>query len=251
MEGMSKVFEQTDRLGEVVVQFPNAGRVFQRFGLDYCCRGNRNIEEAARQEGVDPMEVVADLNAAYGLTKNEKQQVHNWNMESLQALTDYVVNTHHAYLHQTLTPLGELVTKILQVHGVHHGETLEQVHHLYNLFKMDMEEHLIKEEEVEFPAIVRYEEYPDQGLLARISKGVRELEVEHREVGDLLREIRRVTHDYKLPEDACATFSYTYKKLQELEEDTFRHVHLENNVLFPRLEATVAQFTAEVEDVHP
>ncbi|RIV18576.1 iron-sulfur cluster repair di-iron protein [Alicyclobacillaceae bacterium I2511] len=240
MKELGKVFEQTHQLGEVVVQFPGAGEVFQRHGLDYCCRGNRSIAVAAQQAGVDAEGVLAELNAAYRIAENGVHTDHDWQKERLQALMDYVVHTHHAYLHKTMAPLGELVTKILRVHGAHHGETLRQVHQLYNQFKMNMEEHLIKEEEVDFPMIARYEIQPDANSLQAVLNLIQGLEAEHQEVGDLLREIRRVTEDFTLPADACATFSYTYDKLQELESDTFRHIHLENNLLFPRLAASVA-----------
>lgn len=233
------MFQTTDRLGDIVARFPGAGAVLKGQRIDYCCNGDRSIEEAAIAQDIDPTTLLAQVNRAYDKALAEGGKDHDWQIESLEALVDHVLNTHHAYLQKTMPVLSELTSKILRVHGQHHGVELGQVHKLFNAFRTDMEAHMIKEEELVFPLIVEYERAGDKEKLAQAVESIAELEAEHQVAGDLLHQIASVTSEYKIPEDACGTYAYTYEKLEQVEEDTFRHVHLENNILFPRLRAIV------------
>ena len=231
------MFQASDRLGDIVARFPGSGAILKEQHIDYCCNGGRSIEEAAVAQGTDAVALLARVNEGYDRALAEGGKDHDWEVEPLGALVDHVLQTHHVYLQKTMPVLGELTNKILRVHGKHHGEELGRVHKLFNAFRTDMEAHMIKEEERVFPLIVQYERSGDREELEQVVRNIAELEAEHQVAGDLLHEIAHVTSDYHIPEDACGTYAYTYEKLEQVEEDTFRHVHLENNILFPRLRA--------------
>lgn len=239
------MFQTTDTLGEVVARFPDAGTIFTDEKIDFCCRGQRTLGEAAQERQIDPAALVEQVNAAYAGMINEFRQRSDWQEASLESLIRHIVNTHHAYLNQILPELSQMTTKILRVHGARHSDVLAPVHRMFHMLKLDMEQHMIKEEEESFPMIIAYEQHPDRELLMQAIEAVEELESEHRDAGDILKEIRNKTGDYHLPEDACTTFAQTYRRLEELENDMFRHIHMENNILFPRLRATNAEPAAE------
>lgn len=149
-------------------------------------------------------------------------------------LIDYIVSTHHVFVKRILPELSELTTKILRVHGPSHSD-LFKVHKLFHNLKTELEQHLIKEEEILFPMIKEYDEKSSAELLDRINTVMKETEDEHETAGGVLKELRKVTQEYNVPEDGCITYCKTFDKLQELEADLFQHIHLENNILFPRL----------------
>lgn len=158
----------------------------------------------------------------------------DWRKLSSNRLIDHIVNIHHMYLQRELPLLGEFVTKILRVHGREHSE-LAKLHKLFQLMKAELEQHLIAEEETVFPLIKELENNPSLPLAEKTASAIAELEAEHSGVGDLLKEMRAVTDDYELPASACRTYTLTFQKLQELELDLFQHIHLENNILFQRV----------------
>lgn len=237
---MEKVFTASDKLGDIVIKLPKVSEVFKRYNIDFCCGGQRPLAAAVQEQNLNESEILAALNKAYQEAESVKQDANiDWWQESLSDLIDHIVNTHHAYLNQELPRLSENVTKILRVHGVHHGTVLSKVHKLFHSLKMELEQHLIKEEEILFPLIKEFEKNPAAPLLAKIRTTVEEVESEHTAAGDILKELRSITEQYAIPEDSCTTFRLTYEKLEELESDLFQHIHLENNILFPRLEQLI------------
>lgn len=148
-------------------------------------------------------------------------------------LIDYIVNTHHIFLKNTLPEVSELSAKILRVHGPNHNE-LFKVHRLFSNLKTELDQHLIKEEEILFPLIKEYDVNQSSELLEKINTVMKETEDEHEGAGDILKALRKITEDYKVPDDGCTTFRLTYSKIQEIESDLFQHIHLENNILFKR-----------------
>jgi regulator of cell morphogenesis and NO signaling len=160
----------------------------------------------------------------------------DWRLASFDDLVDYIVNTHHDYLYNELPKIGDLTTKILRVHGRSHPE-LAKVHKLFHTLKLELEQHLIKEEQTLFPRIIDYEEDPSLDKLNELLEVIEELEAEDIGTGDFLKELSAITKGYAIPGDVCSTFSLTYQKLKNLELDLFTHIQLENNVLFPRLKS--------------
>lgn len=231
---MEMTFSGTDKIGEVVARFPGASNVFKAYNIDFCCGGNRSLTLVANQQNLNEEEILGKLNQAYELALQLQDKSRDWREAPSEEIIQFVVNTHHAYLNAEMPILSEFVTKILRVHGPSHPE-LSQLHKLYHSLKMELEQHLIKEEEILFPAILAYEENPSEELRLKAASQLDEIDSEHTGAGDILKEMREITSDYTLPEGACRTYTLTFQKLVEMESDLFEHIHLENNILFPRL----------------
>lgn len=242
--GMTGMFSVDTKLGDVVKTFPGAGAILKGYKVDYCCGGERTVKEALTDAEIGPDQLVTELNSAYATMQEEQKEQVDWEAEPLDKFVSYIINTHHAYLQKTLPILSELTTKILRVHGANHSDVLSPVHRVFHLFKMDLEQHMITEETKVFPLISTYAETGDEAVLAKALANIEALEAEHAEAGDLLKQMRELTSDYSVPEDACGTYAYTFQKLEEVEGDMFTHVHLENNVLFPRLQRIGSVTTA-------
>ncbi|KAF0091994.1 MAG: hypothetical protein FD141_178 [Fusobacteria bacterium] len=233
---MSK-FYSGQNIGDIVVEFPKAAEVFKENKVDFCCGGNRPLSEALIEQGLDEKLIMAKINDLYDYQQaNKDNSDKDWREVPTGDLVEHILDTHHAYLWSELPKISEYVTKILRVHGEHHPE-LTQVHKLFHLVKMELEEHLVKEETIQYPAIFKYLENNELVDLEKAVNLVAELEAEHTAAGDVLKELRAVTKDFQVPDDACRSYDLTYLKLKEMESDIFQHIHLENNILFPRLEA--------------
>jgi regulator of cell morphogenesis and NO signaling len=231
---MEMIFDRTSKIGDIVARVPKTSNVLKGYRIDFCCGGNRPISEAIEAHNLIEEEVLQKLNAVYHEVKDAQAETKDWEKESYSELIDHVVNTHHAYLNTELPIISEFVTKILRVHGLNHTE-LSRVHRLFHQLKAEMEHHSIKEEMDAFPLIKDYEKEPKEEKLPLLGQVITALENEHDGAGDILKEIRQITNDFELPEDACTTYRLTFQKLEELESDLFQHIHLENNILFPRV----------------
>lgn len=231
-------FSVSDRVGDIVAALPKAGDVFKQHKIDFCCGGNRPLFEAAKEIGIDAQALASEINQVFMTVQEESSNDVDWTQAPLSRLVDHVLNEHHGYLHRTLPSLGELVTTILRVHGPNHPE-LGIVHRLYNNLKMDFEQHLIKEETLVFPKILEYAKSGSDTALRQAVFAIEELEREHEGTGNILKELRQITKDYQVPADGCGTYHYTFQKLEEVESNTFVHIHLENNILFPRLKECI------------
>lgn len=144
-----------------------------------------------------------------------------------------MIHKHHRYLNEELPQLSPYVTKVLRVHGADQPH-LAKIHKLFHELKMELEQHLIKEETEDFPLILEFEKNPTDENYAKLRKVVDELENEHNHAGNIIKELRKVTNDFTPPEGACGTYRLVYNRLEALESDLFEHIHLENNILFPR-----------------
>ncbi|WP_404452301.1 iron-sulfur cluster repair di-iron protein [Virgibacillus necropolis] len=231
---MEQLFTEQSKTGDIVVKFPMASQVLKRYKIDFCCGGDRPIGEAIDKKQLDKEYILKEINELYNSTIAMQEKQIDWTEKSYNELIDYVVNKHHAYLNQVLPELSGFVTKVYRVHSKNHPE-LSQVFSKFHQLKTELELHLIREEEMIFPKIKAYEQEKKKTVLAEVVESINMLESEHEHSGNLLSEIREVTNDYKLPDGACKTYHLTYLKLQELESDIFNHVHLENNIMFPRL----------------
>ncbi len=234
---MDAFFSSSERIGDIVARFPKAGEIFTGYGIDFCCGGHRTLSEAIVEQGLDEVEVLGRLSKSYQETLGRERKDVDWRQESTADLVDHVLNTHHVFMRRELPQLSDLSTTILRVHGASHGEVLSKVHRLFHNLKMEIDQHLIKEEEIVFPLIRGYAENPTSSQLERIVELNGELMKEHDGAGDVLKELRKVTDQYNVPADGCSTYEMTYRKLKDLESNLFQHIHLENNILFPRFEA--------------
>lgn len=228
------MFTQADTPAQIVNVFPKASDLFKIERIDFCCGGDVPLQKTFNDKAIDGEAILKQLNQDYTDWQASGHEAKDWSTVPLSEIIDHIVYQHHAYLQENLSPIGEFVNKILRVHGMHHPE-LKDLHRLYHAFKLEMEQHSIKEEQEVFPLIKKYESQPNEALLEKIRTANGGLEDEHDEAGNLLKAMRDVTNDFEPPVDACGTYRLTFSRLAELEEETFQHVHLENNILFKRL----------------
>jgi regulator of cell morphogenesis and NO signaling len=228
-------FNSNQKIGEIVTKFPSAADIFKEYKIDFCCGGDRPLITAINEQGVNEAEILNKINASYEkLQSNLYTNNRNWVEAPFDELVDHIVNVHHGYLYENLPKISELTTKILRVHGENHPE-LSKVHKLFHTVKMELDAHLIEEETIQYPAIKEYLRSNSEADLDKSINIINQLQDEHTGAGDILKELRRVTNDFKAPSDGCNTYKLTYAKLEEMESDIFQHIHLENNILFPRL----------------
>ncbi|CAH2214690.1 iron-sulfur cluster repair di-iron protein [Tepidibacter aestuarii] len=232
---MKNVFNINQKIGEIATKFPKAIDIFMSYEIDFCCGGDRPLKEALKEQEMNEKEVIDKLNKYYSEFVNKNNEETDWTKSSMSNLIDYIVQKHHGFMRETLPITNELINKILRVHYVDNGEILSKVHKLFNNLKLELEEHLIKEEEVLFPLIKEYEKNPSKETKEKAIATMNETEDEHDKAGDILKEIRRVTNKYEVPETGCNSFKIAYEKMQEIESDLFKHIHLENNILFEKL----------------
>lgn len=233
---MEQRYNGEEKIGAIVADYPGASNLFKEVKIDFCCGGDRSLLEAIRHKNLDENEILRRLNEGYAsmIGKNALADT-DWRTAPVSDLIDYIVDTHHGYLRKELPLLSEFITKILRVHGGGHPE-IAALYKRFHLVKMELDEHLIAEEEVLFPKLKQLADNPPAEQIERTIGELRDLEADHSDVGDGLRDMREITNDYALPPEACGTYTLAYKKLAELESDLFQHIHLENNVLFPRIE---------------
>lgn len=224
-------FDLNQKIGDIVAEQPEAMNVFKRHKIDFCCGGDRPLAEAIREQNLNPDQILQEL---AGLQPKAENDVLNFREMGAGELADYIVRTHHAFLDKILPELSELSTKILRVHCKRHGDTLFKLHSLVHQLKTALEQHLIKEEAFLFPMLKEYERDPSEPLRRDIERYANETETEHDDAGKILKEMRKLTDEYRAPSDACATYRLTFKRLEELESDLFQHIHLENNILLKR-----------------
>jgi regulator of cell morphogenesis and NO signaling len=230
---MTTTLNLTDSVGDWVTRFPSTSRVFEQHGIDYCCGGGRSLEEACWAERADAQSVLAELAAA--VSQNPDESEADFASKSLTEMCDAIEATHHKYLKAELPRLAELVKKVVSVHGDQH-EWLHRVAGSFQQLQGELVPHMFKEEQVLFPAIRMIERTQSVPAFPFGSVGnpIRMMEHEHDEAGRALKEIRTATSDFTLPDGGCNTFRAMLDGLRELEADLHRHIHKENNVLFPR-----------------
>ena len=228
-------FNLNSKVGEVVTEFPGASEIFKDYRIDFCCGGHRPLSEAIQELNLDSNKLLSRLNSEYELMKDRLENASNRMQDlSISDLIDHIVNKHHSYLWANLPKLSQLTTLILRVHGSEHPE-LSQVHKQFNLVRMELEEHMIKEETEQYPALKKFcdnESIEDLKIAASL---IDSLEDEHLAAGNILKELRAASGDFLVPSDTCETYELTYKILEEMESDVFEHIHLENNILFPKI----------------
>ncbi|CAM4340273.1 iron-sulfur cluster repair di-iron protein [Cytophagaceae bacterium 50C-KIRBA] len=223
-------------LGELVNQDFRLASFFSKLGLDFCCGGKKTLKQACAEKPLDYLDVLFQLEAFKGSTQPSKVPYQDW---SLDFLVDYIVNTHHSYVRNYLPDIQLFAAKVMRVHGDNHPELI-QVHQLVEEIADELNPHMMKEEQVLFPFIKALAlAQKTQEKLAPIHFGtvrnpIHMMEMEHEQVGQNFESIRQLTQNYRLPEDACGTYTVLFQMLQAFEEDLHMHIHLENNVLFPQ-----------------
>ncbi len=227
---------QGKTIGEFVSEDYRTAAIFEKYGIDFCCGGQQALTAVCREKALDPEILQRELEAAKNQPGGRDQNFGAW---ELPVLADYIVNTHHSYLNENTGQIADYARKIARVHGSHHPEVIE-IATLFDKIAADMSAHLREEEEVFFPMIKRVAAAgknafsPAAEDIALLQDTLATLYRDHEEIGDAIHRIRFLSADFTIPEDVCNTFVVTYQRLKEFEDDLHMHVHLENNILFPK-----------------
>jgi regulator of cell morphogenesis and NO signaling len=216
-----------------------AVRVFEKFGIDYCCGGKRPLADACREKGYNPEMVQSELDAA--MAEGTALQ-RDWSAAPLSELIQHIVGTHHEYLRRELPATEVRLEKVHRVYNQRYGPTLSGLPEVFAALRTELEMHLRKEEMILFPAIAAYERAAGTGQplprtpFGRVANPIHMMESEHESAGQALAKIREITNNFEVPDHACVTYRALMSGLDELERDLHMHIHLENNILFPRAE---------------
>jgi regulator of cell morphogenesis and NO signaling len=228
---------ETTTVAEMAATSLAAVRVFEKFGIDYCCGGKRPLAEVCREKGYDTKALERELAAAVQGAPNVER---DWNTAPLRELVQHITGTHHEYLRRELPALQVRLDKVYRVYNQRYGPTLLGLPEVFAALRAELEMHMRKEEMILFPAVTAYEAAIQSGQalpatpFGTVANPIHMMEAEHESAGQALAEIRRITAGFQLPEYACVTYRALMSGLDELERDLHLHIHLENNILFPR-----------------
>jgi regulator of cell morphogenesis and NO signaling len=221
-------------IGELVANDYRTASVFKNYNIDFCCNGNRSIDEACSKQQLDRDKLISDLSLISKATGGEKAI--DYNTWPLDSLADYIEKKHHQYVDEKISEIKPYINKIATVHGKSHPELIE-VEQLFIECANQLTMHMKKEELMLFPAIrkmvTKGSEYTAPHF-GSIQNPINQMNVEHDAEGERFRRIAELTNNYTIPEDGCNTYRVTLLLLQEFEEDLHLHIHLENNILFPK-----------------
>jgi regulator of cell morphogenesis and NO signaling len=217
-------------IGEIVALDYRAASVFKEAGIDFCCGGKKGIDETCSEKGINKDELLAELEK---LETIPNTTTHNFNEWDLVFLSDYIVNTHHKYVLKSLPELVSYTEKIAGVHGDRHPELIT-VADLFSEINKELLQHLKNEEEVLFPSIREAIRTKSDEAIALIHSEISRMSAEHEFAGSAMDKINFITSDYSVPHDGCNTYNVTLRLLRQFEDDLHTHVHLENNILYPK-----------------
>ena len=226
-----------ETIGDIVAKDLGKAEVFKKYGIDFCCGGKKTLKQVCNDKGLDIAIIEAELSNAE--QKSITTTGHEFNRWQPDFLADYIYNQHHIYYYEAEPVISDLLSKVVARHSAQHPE-LTALQTLYKVLVNELDSHFVKEEKIVFPfikALVKAKVSGDFEALQSqpsLSEPIKMMESEHEAAGDLLENIRQVTNNYTLPANACNSFRFLYKKIKDLDEDLQRHIHLENNLLFPK-----------------
>ena len=224
---------------ELAIEIPNATRTFEKLGIDYCCGGSRSLRDACTQAHVALEDVLSELEQGSVLKTAEKSESQEIASGTLTQLVEHIVGTHHVYVKQELPRIQQLLKKVVAVHGAGHPE-LGRIQQVFREMSAELTSHMMKEEHILFPYIAALENAVSnhrpqpRPAFGTVSNPVHMMELEHDSAGSALKEIATLSSSYEPPEGACFSYRTLYTALKEFETDLHQHIHLENNILFPR-----------------
>jgi regulator of cell morphogenesis and NO signaling len=226
----------SDTVGQIAAKDLRKAEVFKKYGIDFCCGGKKTVREVCAEKGIDATKVEQELQQTN--SGSFAGVTHAYNEWKLDFLADYVINTHHAYVRKYLPELRGFALKVARVHGGRHPELMAILHYVEEIAE-ELTEHMDKEERMLFPAVKRIVQAKAEGTSLpeggpKLQQMIDVMEHEHDEVGRAYEAIREQSNNFALPEDACTSYKLYFQLLQEFESDLHLHVHLENNILFPK-----------------
>ena len=226
---------KTDFIGEIVAEDFRTAAIFKKYGIDFCCKGGRTIEEACSPKSLDKDQIYSDIE---NLPKTDGNSI-DFNSWPLDLLADYVEKTHHRYVEEKTPVLQQFLDKLCKVHGGAHPELFE-IRDLFFASAQDLAAHMKKEELILFPFIKQMVEAKKNGeplpapRFGTVENPVAMMKHEHEAEGERFVKIAELTNNYEFPDDACGTYQVTYRMLEDFQNDLHKHIHLENNILFPK-----------------
>ncbi|MBS1586776.1 MAG: iron-sulfur cluster repair di-iron protein [Bacteroidetes bacterium] len=225
--------EKDETVGEIAAKDLRKAEIFKKYNIDFCCGGKKTVKEACAAKGLDVTKIEAELQEADKVLAQRPLPYNEWEPGFL---ADYIVNTHHTYIRKSLPELVGYATKVAGVHGGRHPE-LHEIKKLIEEVNTELTAHMMKEERILFPYIKELSANGQQSngsAFGTVQQPVNIMQMEHESVATLMEEIKQLSTNYTLPEDACASYSLLYRKLAEFDDDLHLHIHLENNILFPK-----------------
>lgn len=233
MTAHTKHTEETElTVAQLAITQPGALSVFTKYNIDYCCGGHRSLEEACHRKGLDADKILEEIHQTPPADTTQKLKPESWNSDFL---VDFIIHNHHMFVRRAIPELDGLLTKVCDRHGNDCLELLKMRECFMELAE-ELTSHMEKEEGILFPAIkkVASQNLKDSSEMAVLKPVIHAMEHEHEEAGALIKQIRAFSNAYTPPDFACPTYQVTYRKLQEFDNDLMQHIHLENNILFPR-----------------
>ncbi|MCW3161620.1 iron-sulfur cluster repair di-iron protein [Chryseobacterium oryctis] len=237
---------KTDFIGEIVAEDFRTAAIFKKYGIDFCCKGGRTIEEACSSKKLDTEQIYEEIE---NLPKNDNNSI-DFKSWPLDLLADYVEKTHHRYVEEKTPVIQAFLDKLCKVHGGSHPELFD-IKQLFDASAQDLGAHLKKEELILFPFIKNMVKAQIDGsaiqqpAFGTVENPVNMMKHEHTVEGERLRKIAELTDEYNPPADACNTYRVTFAMLQDFENDLHKHIHLENNILFPKAIKLEKEFSEE------
>lgn len=222
--------QHEETVGEIAAKDIRKAEAFKKLGIDFCCGGKKTVSEAIAEAGISREQLEAELEKAAG--RQIGGVAHNFDAWGLGFLSDYIFNVHHQYIRENGPILEQLAEKVAHRHGGQHPELNDLVGVVQNLMA-ELYSHIQKEEQILFPLVKQLEQEGGPAQMG-VNGPIERMEAEHEGAGDELRTLRQLTRDYTLPAGACNSYTYLFQKLEEFESDLFQHIHLENNILFPK-----------------
>ena len=236
MQINSKKNFSNKKIKEMVNENFHLAELFEKYGIDFCCKGDRFIEDVLTEKKISKPMFWDELNNFNLSSIAVDENYSNWEIEKL---IQHIVDTHHAYVRNAIPQISMHLQKVVKAQGKKYV-FLEEVENVFSSVAEEMTSHMMKEERILFPLIVyltksrQFKEKPKMRGFGTVQNPIRQMVAEHDSAGNAMERIRTLTKNYMIPSDACSTFKVTYKELEEFEKDLHKHVHLENNILFPR-----------------
>ena len=223
-------------VGDLVAKDYRTATVFKQNGIDFCCNGNRTLEEVCKQKEMSVTNIIGELNQVSQQISASQTDFNSW---PLDLLADYIEKKHHRYVEEKIQEIKPYLDKICKVHGEHHPE-LYEINQLFNDSAGELAMHMKKEELILFPAVRRMvkaqmqKTTPERPQFGSVNNPIKMMMHEHNNEGERFRKIEELSNKYNPPQDACNTYRVSFAMLKEFEDDLHLHIHLENNILFPK-----------------
>lgn len=243
METLEKI-----TIGEYVAKDFRTAALFSKFGIDFCCNGNRSIEEACEKKAVNPDDLLKEIESI--LTSKSDSGI-DFNAWPIDLLADYIEKTHHRYVVEKTPVVLQFLDKLSRVHGANHPELIE-INELFKGCADELAQHMKKEEQILFPFVknmvhaIISDELIEQPHFGTVENPIAMMMHEHDAEGERFRKIAALSNNYTPPSDGCNTYKVTFAMLEEFEQDLHKHIHLENNILFPKATKLEKEFSTQL-----